>query len=94
VESQIWHRDQESTLSDTLLVKVPHLRGVTVPPVYINRARHFGFEGDPNQGRVTVGQILAAQVLGLDKADWQVVLAGHSRYDLLKDAIRQVQILW
>jgi non-canonical (house-cleaning) NTP pyrophosphatase len=68
--------------------------GVTVPPAYVNRARHFGFEGDPNRGRVTVGQILAAHVPGLDKADWQSVLAGHSRYDLLKDAIRQVPIPW
>jgi non-canonical (house-cleaning) NTP pyrophosphatase len=68
--------------------------GVTVPPAYINRARRFGFEGDPNRGRVTVGQILAAHVPGLDKADWQSVLSGHSRYDLLRDAIRQVPIPW
>lgn len=69
-------------------------RGVTVPPAYVNRARRFGFERDQNQGRVTVGQILAANVPGLDKADWQAVLAGHSRYDLLKEAIRQLQIPW
>lgn len=68
--------------------------GVTAPPAYVNRARRFGFEGDPNRGRVTVGQILAAHVPGLDKADWQAVLAGRSRYDLLKDAIRQVPIPW
>jgi non-canonical (house-cleaning) NTP pyrophosphatase len=68
--------------------------GVTVPPAYVNRARRFGFKGDLNRGRVTVGQILAAHVVGLDKADWQSVLAGHSRYDLLKDAIRQVPIPW
>jgi non-canonical (house-cleaning) NTP pyrophosphatase len=68
--------------------------GVTTPPAYVNRARRFGFEGDPNRGRVTIGQILAAHVPGLDKADWQAVLAGHSRYDLLKDAIRQVPIPW
>jgi hypothetical protein len=69
-------------------------RGVTVPPAYVNRARRFGFEGDPNRGRVTVGQILAAHVPGLDKANWQAVLAGHSRYSLLKDAIRQMPIPW
>jgi non-canonical (house-cleaning) NTP pyrophosphatase len=68
--------------------------GVTVPPAYVNRARRFGFEGDPNRGRVTVGQILAANAPGLDKADWQAVLARHSRYDLLKDAIRQLPIPW
>lgn len=68
--------------------------GVTVPPAYISRARRFGFDGDPNRGRVVVGQILAAHVRGLDKADWQSVLAGHSRYKLLKDAISQVPIPW
>ncbi|KAI9783531.1 MAG: hypothetical protein M1839_003701 [Geoglossum umbratile] len=66
--------------------------GVTVPPAYVERARRFGFEGNRNCGRVTVGQILAANVPGLDKANWQVVLAGHSRYDLLKDAIAQLSI--
>lgn len=68
--------------------------GVTAPPAYVNRARRFGFEGDQNRGRVTVGQILAAHVPGLDKANWQEVLANHSRYDLLKDAVRQVSIPW
>jgi non-canonical (house-cleaning) NTP pyrophosphatase len=69
--------------------------GVTVPPAYINRARRFGgFGGNPNRGSVTVGQILAANVPGLDKADWHAVLARHSRYDLLKDAVRQLPIPW
>jgi len=69
--------------------------GVTVPTAYVNRARRFGFNKENlNQGKVTVGQILAAHVPGLDKADWQAVLAGHSRYDLLKDAIRQLPIPW
>ncbi|KAH0547676.1 hypothetical protein FGG08_000165 [Glutinoglossum americanum] len=67
-------------------------RGVTVPPAYVDRARRFGFEGDPNRGRVTVGQILAANAPGIDKADWQAVLARHSRYDLLKDALAQLPI--
>ena len=68
--------------------------GVTVPLAYVNRARRFGYKGDQNQGRVTVGQILAANVPGLDKGDWHAVLAGRSRYDLLRDAIRQMQIPW
>lgn len=67
--------------------------GVTVPLAYVNRARRFGYE-DQNQGRVTVGQILAANVPGLNKGDWHAVLAGRSRYDLLRDAIRQIQIPW
>lgn len=69
-------------------------RGVTVPPAYVNRARRFGFEGNPNYGRVTVGQILAANVPGLDKADFHSVLAGHSRYDLLSEAIGHLTIPW
>jgi non-canonical (house-cleaning) NTP pyrophosphatase len=68
--------------------------GVTVAPAFVNRARRFGFQGNPNHGRVTVGQILAANVPGLDKADWQAVLAGRSRYDLLKDAIIKLPIPW
>lgn len=61
--------------------------GVTVPPAFVDRARRFGYAGNPNYGRVTVGQILAAHVPGLDKADWHKLLAGRSRYDILEDAI-------
>jgi non-canonical (house-cleaning) NTP pyrophosphatase len=68
--------------------------GVTVPPAYVDRARRFGFEGNPNYGRVTVGQILAAHVPGLDKADFHSVLAGRSRYHLLGDAIDHLTIPW
>lgn len=68
--------------------------GVTVPPAYVDRARRFGFEGNPNYGRVAVGQVLAAHVPGLDKADWHSVLAGRSRYDLLSDAIGRLTIPW
>lgn len=68
--------------------------GVTVPPAYVERARRFGFEGNPNYGRVTVGQILAAHVPGLDKADFHSVLAQHSRYDLLTDAVNLLTVPW
>jgi non-canonical (house-cleaning) NTP pyrophosphatase len=68
--------------------------GVTVPPAYVGRARRFGFDGNRNHGRVTVGQILAAHISGLDKADWQKVLAGRSRYDILTQAIKSLQIPW
>jgi non-canonical (house-cleaning) NTP pyrophosphatase len=68
--------------------------GVTVPPAYVDRARRFGFEGNPNYGRVAVGQVLAAHVPGLDKADWHSILAGRSRYDLLSDAIGRLTIPW
>ncbi|KAJ3454405.1 hypothetical protein MRS44_018299 [Fusarium solani] len=68
--------------------------GASVPPAYVERARRFGFEGNPNYGRVTVGQIMAAHVPGLDKADWQGVLTGCSRYDLLSEAIDRLTIPW
>jgi non-canonical (house-cleaning) NTP pyrophosphatase len=68
--------------------------GVTVPPAYVERARRFGFEGNANYGKVTVGQILAAHVPGLDKADFHSVLAGRSRYDLLTDAINLLTVPW
>ncbi|RYP21148.1 hypothetical protein DL766_008002 [Monosporascus sp. MC13-8B] len=68
--------------------------GTTVDPAYVDRARGFGFDRDPNFGRVTVGQVLAAHIPGLDKADWHVVLGGRSRYELLKEAIAQLEIPW
>jgi non-canonical (house-cleaning) NTP pyrophosphatase len=69
-------------------------RGVTVAPEYVTRARRFGCDGDPNHGNVTVGQILAARVPTLDKADWHIVLAGHSRYELLKEATEEIYVPW
>ena len=68
--------------------------GVTVPPAYVDRARRFGFDGNPNYGRVTVGQILAAHVPGLDKADFHSVLVGRSRYNLLNEVIDRLKIPW
>jgi len=69
--------------------------GVTVPQAYLKHARSLGFEGDDEScGKVTVGQVLAANVPTLDKADWHVVVAGRSRYDLLSDAIDALQIPW
>jgi hypothetical protein len=69
-------------------------RGVTAPPEYIHRARRFGTDGDANHGNVTVGRVLAARVPELDKADWHAVLAGCSRYELLREAVRELPIPW
>lgn len=69
-------------------------KGVTVPSEYVQRARHFGSEKNKNQGKVTVGQVLAANVAGLDKRDWHKALAGTSRYDLLAEAVEQLKIPW
>lgn len=69
--------------------------GTTVDPVYVDRARRFGFEhSNPNHGRVTVGQILAAHIEGLDKANWHEVLARRSRYDMLKTAVDAMEFPW
>jgi hypothetical protein len=54
----------------------------------------FGFERNSNYGRVRVSQMLAVHVPGLDKADWQGVLGGHSRYELLSEAISHLSIPW
>ena len=69
-------------------------QGVTVPPKYVDRARRFGYEGNVDQGKVTVGQILAANVEGLDKKDYHRVLAGTSRYVVLEEAVGQLTIPW
>lgn len=69
--------------------------GTTVDPAYVDRARRFGFDGgEPDFGRVTVGQVLAAHIPGVDKADWQVILGGRSRYELLQEAVEQLEIPW
>ncbi|KAK4167226.1 hypothetical protein QBC43DRAFT_312372 [Cladorrhinum sp. PSN259] len=41
------------------------------------------------KGKVTVGEVLAANIEGLDKADWHKVLSegGVSRYELLKEGL-------
>jgi len=70
--------------------------GVTVPREYLEYARSFGFEeGDEMHGRVTVGYVLAANVPGLDLANWHAVVVGRSRYDLLEEAIEEgLRIPW
>jgi len=69
-------------------------QGVTVPPEYVDRARRFGYERNEDQGKVTVGQILGANVEGLNKKDWHRALAGTSRYVVLEEAVGQLTIPW
>jgi hypothetical protein len=69
-------------------------RGVTISPRYVDRARRFGSEMDPNHGNFTVGKIIAANVPGIDHANWHEVVAGCSRYTLLSDAVRELEIPW
>ncbi|KAK4443853.1 hypothetical protein QBC34DRAFT_416239 [Podospora aff. communis PSN243] len=69
-------------------------RGVTVPRAYYEFARSFGAERghDGMYGRVTVGEVLEANVEGVDRADWHAVVAGVSRYELLEDAVEGISV--
>ncbi|PHH82393.1 hypothetical protein CDD82_6158 [Ophiocordyceps australis] len=69
-------------------------RGATIAPEYVERAHRFGFvNGNKGHGRITVGQIMAAHIGGgLDKADWQKTLAKVSRYQLLAEAVKALQV--
>ncbi|GAB1310593.1 hypothetical protein MFIFM68171_00803 [Madurella fahalii] len=74
-------------------------RGVTVPREYWLAAETHGFEDagegqTRTHGKVTVGEVLAANVPELDKANWHERLAGVSRYQLLRDAMEKVHIPW
>lgn len=80
---------------DSGVCKIGVSRGVTVSPDYVERAKRYGFEDKEGiHGRVTVGQVMAANVPGLDKADWHKVVAGVSRYDLLAEAVDKMEISW
>ncbi|KAK3941800.1 hypothetical protein QBC46DRAFT_340113 [Diplogelasinospora grovesii] len=71
-------------------------QGVTLPLVYVEEARKRGFEdvGQQLHGCVTVGQVLKERDSSLDKANWHLVLAGKSRYDLLREAMLGMEIPW
>ncbi|KAK3987793.1 hypothetical protein QBC44DRAFT_294548 [Cladorrhinum sp. PSN332] len=83
-------------------------RGVRVPVEYLKEAESYGFEdeedededgdgdGERKKGKVTVGEALAANIEGLDKADWHKVLSVGkvSRYDLLKEALDGLEVPW
>ncbi|KAH6650535.1 hypothetical protein F5144DRAFT_588992 [Chaetomium tenue] len=69
-------------------------KGVMVPKEYWRAAEGFGFEDkERRHGKVTVGEVLAAN-LGVDKADWFLPLMGVSRYDLLRDAMKKMDVPW
>ncbi|KAK1830701.1 hypothetical protein QBC39DRAFT_353041 [Podospora conica] len=68
--------------------------GVTVAREFVERAQAFGFEGNKDYGRVTVGRVLAEEVPGVDEADWHVELAGRSRYDILEEAMGGLELPW
>ncbi|RYP93044.1 hypothetical protein DL770_000790 [Monosporascus sp. CRB-9-2] len=73
---------------------MPLSKDATAPRGYFDHAQLLGHEGDESYGRVTVGQWLRATVPGLDKADWDAVVAGVSRYELLKETTKGLEIPW
>ncbi|KXJ88522.1 hypothetical protein Micbo1qcDRAFT_197309 [Microdochium bolleyi] len=67
--------------------------GVTIAPEYVAAAKYYGVDGaGGTHGRVTVGTVLAARFPGLDKANWHEVVAGVSRYELLRKAINSLPL--
>ena len=72
--------------------KVGVSKGVRVPVDYWRAAEGgWGFEDEERRfGKKTVGEVLAENVEGLDKADWHRDLAGVSRYDLLEEVMREM----
>ena len=72
--------------------KVGVSKGVRVPVEYWRAAEErWGFEDEEERfGRKTVGEVLAENVEGLDKANWHKDLAGVSRYDLLEEVMGEL----
>ena len=72
--------------------KVGVSKGVRVPVGYWRAAEEgWGFEDAERRfGKKTVGEVLAENVKGLDKANWHKDLAGVSRYDLLEEAMGEM----
>ncbi|KAK4177753.1 hypothetical protein QBC36DRAFT_125592 [Triangularia setosa] len=53
-------------------------------------------EAQQNHGKVTVGEIMAANMKGLDKANWHKFLTGGKvcRYQLIEDALEKMEMPW
>ncbi|KAL2184033.1 hypothetical protein L209DRAFT_693846 [Thermothelomyces heterothallicus CBS 203.75] len=77
-------------------------RGVTVPWEYYSAAQKLGFEDEGEGegegetktcGKVTVGKLLLANA-GVDDANWYQALAGVSRYDLLGEVLKAMDVPW
>ncbi len=67
-------------------------KGTTVDKRYVERARRFGYEsGIEEFGRITAGEVMAAHMPGMDKANWHVVVAGRSRYDILEEGLEGLE---
>lgn len=70
-------------------------RGVTIAQGFVDAALTFGTDGgNRDYGKKTVGSILASKVLGLDGANWHEVVAGVSRYDLLREVVGNLRAPW
>ncbi|OCL03249.1 hypothetical protein AOQ84DRAFT_155633 [Glonium stellatum] len=67
-------------------------KGVTVPKEFLEEAEAEGFDdgNERKSGKVTVGDVLERN-FGVDKADWQKLVCGISRYTLLQEALDRVR---
>ncbi|KAK3300570.1 uncharacterized protein B0H64DRAFT_18881 [Chaetomium fimeti] len=72
-------------------------QGVTVPVEYWRAAEAFGFEDEAGtHGKVTVGEVIEANVEGVDSGNWfeSLTAARVSRYDLLRGAMEGMEVPW
>lgn len=69
-------------------------KGTTVDPRFVESALSLGYGEHPYYGKVTVGKILAGRFPGIDESNWHAVLVGHSRYDILKEAVDGLELPW
>ncbi|KAL2017763.1 hypothetical protein VTK56DRAFT_1681 [Thermocarpiscus australiensis] len=75
-------------------------RGVPFPVKFWKEAESYGFNDPPPKngmphivGKVAIGARIREHT-GIDKTDWHRVVAGVSRYELLKEAIKKGGIPW
>lgn len=67
-------------------------KGVTVPIDALKEAERFGFDDEERRsGKVTVGEVLANE-FGIDKADWNKVVTGVSRYKLIEEVLGELNV--
>ena len=67
-------------------------RGVTVPQDFLNEAEAGGFDDKEKKcGKITLGKVLE-QVFGVDRKNWHEVVCGISRYDLLEEAVEELDV--
>ena len=68
-------------------------RGVTIPQDFLHETEASGFDdGEKKCGKITLGKVLE-KVFGVDSGNWHEVVCGISRYDLLEEALENLDVL-